>query len=125
MEKQLIKNDIKILGIWFGKNQLNKHWQPIIGTISNTLKCWKNRNLSIKSKIQVINTYVLSKAWYIARICLPNQEIINKINKLLYNFIWDGKPELIARNTLSLEYKEGGIKIPDFEIKIDNATSKT
>ena len=43
---------------------------------------------------------------------LPNlkQSLFNDLNKLFFNFIWDGKPEKIKRNTLIADFEDGGLK---------------
>lgn len=118
-DKNLVKNNIKILGIWFGEHSIAKNWLPLIVTLTNTVKIWQKRKISFKSKIQVINTFLLSKIWYVARICYPNDKIIKDINKILFTYLWGNKMELIARQTLYLNYEDGGIKFPDFKTKIN------
>ena len=39
------------------------------------------------------------------------QSLFNDLNKLFFNFIWDGKPEKIKRNTLIADFEDGGLKI--------------
>jgi hypothetical protein len=44
---------------------------------------------------------------------LPNlkQSLFNDLNKLFFNFIWDGKPEKIKRNTLKADFEDGGLNM--------------
>ncbi|CAC5369134.1 unnamed protein product [Mytilus coruscus] len=117
--KDLIKENVKVLGIKFGENKIDKNWNPIVEAIAKTCKEWENRNIDIYSKVQIINTYMLSKAWFVARVISPTQEIKRRINRALYKFIWNG-PELIKRTTLNKKKKEGGgIQMPDIEEKIN------
>ena len=37
--------------------------------------------------------------------------MLNEINRLFLNFIWDGKTEKIKRDTLIVDKKEGGLKM--------------
>ncbi|CAC5384509.1 unnamed protein product [Mytilus coruscus] len=117
--KDLIKENVKVLGIKFGENKIDKNLNPIVEAIAKTCKEWENRNIDIYSKVQIINTYMLSKAWFVARVISPTQEIKRRINRALYKFIWNG-PELIKRTTLNKKKKEGGIQMPDFEEKIND-----
>ncbi|CAC5386260.1 unnamed protein product [Mytilus coruscus] len=94
--KDLIKENVKVLGIKFGENKIDKNWNPIVEAIAKTCKEWKNRNIDIYSKVQIINTYMLSKAWFVAKVILPTQEIKRRINRALYKFILNG-PELIKQ----------------------------
>jgi hypothetical protein len=37
--------------------------------------------------------------------------MLNELNKLFFNFIWEGKTEKIKRNTLIGDIQEGGLKM--------------
>ena len=41
-----------------------------------------------------------------------SQDIINRINKCVYNFLWN-KNERIKRNVLINNFENGGIRMPD------------
>ena len=41
---------------------------------------------------------------------------IQEINKITFNFIWEGKPPKIKKNTIIGEKKDGGLKMCDFKI---------
>ena len=41
---------------------------------------------------------------------------IQEINKLIFNFIWAGKPPKIKRNTIIGEKKDGRLQMCDFKI---------
>ena len=63
-------------------------------------------------KITVIKTLALPKLIHLFT-SLPNlcEAKLNELNRLFYNFIWDGKTEKIKRNTLIGDYIEGGLKM--------------
>ena len=44
---------------------------------------------------------------------LPNNCFINNIEKLLYCFLWDGKPEKINRGQLTQSHLNGGLNMPN------------
>ena len=44
-----------------------------------------------------------------------NNDIINDINKSMFSFIWDNKPDKIKRKTLLREYNAGGLKMIDLK----------
>ena len=46
---------------------------------------------------------------------LPNMKTINDLEKCMFNFIWDGKPDKIKRDTLKQIYQNGGIKMTDIK----------
>ena len=46
---------------------------------------------------------------------LPNNNFHVDLNKKLYKFLWDGKPEKIKRTTMCQNKIDGGLKMPDLE----------
>jgi hypothetical protein len=60
----------------------------------------------------VIKTLALPKLIHLLT-SLPNlkQSLFNDLNKLFFDFIWDGKPEKIKRNTLIADFEDGGLKM--------------
>jgi hypothetical protein len=61
----------------------------------------QHRKLTLLGKVTVIKTLALPKLIHLLT-SLPNlkQSLFNDLNKVFFNFIWDGKPEKIKRNTL-------------------------
>ena len=41
---------------------------------------------------------------------------MKEINKIAFNFIWEGKPTKVKRSTIIREKKCGGLKMLDFEV---------
>ena len=44
------------------------------------------------------------------------KQYVEQINKITFNFIWDGKPAQIKRSTIIGERRNGGLKMCDFAI---------
>jgi len=40
---------------------------------------------------------------------------MKEIKSILYEFLWDSKPEKIARNIIIQDYPNGGLKMIDIE----------
>lgn len=53
---------------------------------------------------------VTTNKYFVFRI---NNERIKEIEKLIYKFIWDSKPDKIKRATLIANYEQGGLKMID------------
>ena len=47
------------------------------------------------------------------------KECISKFKKLIYDFIWNGKPDKVQRTTLCKEITDGGLKMIDIDRYID------
>ena len=46
----------------------------------------------------------------------PNKEILKIINKLMFGYLWDGKPYKIKSSTLVQKYENGGLNMVDIII---------
>lgn len=79
---QLVKDKVKVLGIWFGKDHKNTNWLQIQNKVKIQFEKWKDRRLSLRHKVLIINTYILSKILYVARIVPPSAKQI--INRYIY-----------------------------------------
>ena len=81
---------IKILGVYFtynwGKRQDLK-FDALLKSISETLKGWKWRNLTLFGKIQVIKTFIIPKLMSRAFLICLSKDIIKQINSIIYSFI--------------------------------------
>ena len=65
--------------------------------------------------ITVIKNYALPKLIYaISSLPNPPTQTVKRIEKLMYDFIWDGKPKKIKRDILIMGYESGGLKMKDF-----------
>ena len=68
-------------------------------------------------RITVLKTFALSKLWYQANFVVLNESVIKKIETMAYKFIWNSC-ELIKRDTLLLDYSEGGLKMISIRAKL-------
>ena len=66
--QQLVKDKVKVLGIWLGKDHTNTNWKQIQNKVKIQFEKWKDR----RHKVLIINTYILSKILYVARIVPPS-----------------------------------------------------
>ena len=66
----------------------------------------------------IANTFGLSKFYYIAKILIPPNSILDKIRKILVNFVWHGKAHLVSQDVCRLPFKQGGLNLPDFYVRL-------
>ena len=59
--------------------------------------------------MQVANTLLTSKLWYKASILEIPPKLISKINKAFFNYVWQGKTELVKRESLYMPINMGGL----------------
>ena len=112
------KKSLKILGLYFGTEMTNKqNWEQRIQKFNRTLNLWKMRDLSFRGKAVVVNQLVASALWYPATILHFPRWVIKRINEAIWNFLYDGKKDLISRKQAKLPHKKGGLNIIDIEKK--------
>ncbi len=111
----------KALGIWFSNDSeamLRKNFSNCLEIIKCQLNIWRQRGLSLKGKITIITTLIVSKLVYISSMLYVPPWFIKSLDKLLINFVWDGKPAKIKKSTLIGDIADGGMKMPHIDSKI-------
>lgn len=110
---------IEILAITFCegiKQATYINWQLILQKMENHINKLASRNLSLQGKATILNTLILAKTAYLSNIFPIPQEILKQIHKKIFHYIWINKNnEPIARKTLFLPKKKGGINIKEPE----------
>ena len=81
------------------------------------LNLWKQRWLSSAGKIQTFKSLIPSKPVYIATMKGIPQEVLDNLQSIHNEFIWDGKRAKIKHSTLIGKYEEGGFKDVDLQSK--------
>ena len=113
------KEPINALCIFFSYNQecANRlNFSEKIPNLEKTLNTWQWRNLTLYGKINIVKTLEISKSIYSASVLPVPDHYIQEINKLIFNFMWAGKPPEIKRNPIIGKKKDGGLKMWDFKI---------
>ena len=67
-------------------------------------------------KINIVKTLGLSKLIYNASVLNVPKQYVEQINKITFNFSWDGKPAKIKRSTIIGERRKGELKMCDLAI---------
>ncbi len=92
------------------KHPFSYNFKPKISTLRNTLNIWKQRTLSIKGKITIVNTLARSPLIYTSSLIDTPKEALKEMNDI-QNFIWEGKTAIISQNTLMKNINEGRLKL--------------
>ena len=108
-------NRFTLLGIKYsvdlqGMETLN--FEPKFKKIERTMKSWSNKYLSPIGKITIIKSLIISKLNHLF-LTLPNLNngLLNQFIKKIFDFIWDGKPDKIKRETIAQIYELGGLNM--------------
>ena len=117
----LKKETIKIVGTHYSYDkalQENKNYTAVIESIHNTLRVWKFWNLTLEGKIILFKSLAISKITYQTLMSLVPKYLIEELENIQLDFLWDGNKPKIKHSTLSLDYKDGGLKSVNIKFRI-------
>ena len=121
------KDYVKFLGVYVGNMTnhterlalSNLNFQDISDKITKKLCFWNGSGISIKGKIRVVNTFVLSKIFYRLECVDITKEMQESIEKQIRMFLWgERRIGRIEYSVLSLNDKAGGLKLLDIGAKV-------
>ena len=107
---------MKITGIIFTKNIeecREENFDVAVEKLKTQLNLWKQRDLSLLGKIQIIKTFGISQLQYVMNMVTPPESVLNTVKKLLNNFLWGSNVNRIKHKTMIADYDNGGLKMPD------------
>ena len=109
--------EFDLLGLSFSTN-MNKivdlNYNKYLPIITNTIKQWNKRLLTPLGKITIIKTFLISKLIHLfTSLPTPPEVFIKKIEKEIYQFLWDKKPDKISRKQVIQNYNSAGLKMLD------------
>ena len=116
-----MQEPFKILGVWFSRNEgeMDKlNFTPRLEKMQNVLNIWRQRDLTLKGKITIIKSLGISQILYVMNMLFVPKWVIVKSEKILYNFLWNDKPEKIRRKTICAQIDKGGLKMVTIDIMI-------
>jgi len=97
-------------------NKLN--WDDKIEKLKRILDNWRKRKLTIFGKVTILKSLALSQIMYAASVLYTPENVINHINKLTQDFLWDNKRCKIKDIHLQRDYVYGGIKLMNIKAQI-------
>merc|ERR1712237_58602 len=83
-------SEIVICGITFSMNSsvlICKNFDPVTEKLISKLNMWNMRDLSLIGKIQVLKTYGISQIQDVMNVIEPSNEILNRLNTIIFNFL--------------------------------------
>ena len=107
---------LKILGVYFTLNRDVKekmNYKEILSKIKKLLSWWKQRDLTLMGKNQLLKTFIYSKLIYVASLTPVPAWVYEELEAIVLDFFWRGRPK-IKKSTLFLDYNQGGLKLMHF-----------
>ena len=110
-------DNITILGTQVGYNSSDSQEQnmrDMLLSLRRELHVWKQRNLTLFDKIQIIKSFGVSTFIYLfSSVSIPSW-VVKEIDTIFYEFLWKGK-DRIRRNVLIQQIEKGGPKMVDIK----------
>uniref|UniRef100_A0A3B1JTZ5 Uncharacterized protein n=1 Tax=Astyanax mexicanus TaxID=7994 RepID=A0A3B1JTZ5_ASTMX len=114
------QKQIKILGIYFDNNQcVDFKWSKKEEEIDKEIEKYSKIKLNYKTKINIINTFILPKTLFLASVFPPTQKWAVRINKKTCTFIWGSYREIAKRDLLFKHKKKGGLGAINIVLKFN------
>ena len=107
---KITQEPVKVLGIWISKNPheiQTLNLDQRIDKLKMILNVWKQRGLTIKGKIAIVKAKALPLITYVTNFIYVSKDVIETIDKLLYEFVWKKKHH-VKRSTLIEKIAKGG-----------------
>ena len=111
------EDPICALGVFFSYNTLKAdklNFDDKLRSMEKILNIWKCRRLTLIGKINIVKTLALSKLIFNSSNLYLPLHVIDAANKMIFDFIWEGKPPKIKKSTIIGEKANGGLKMIDF-----------
>ena len=118
---------MRILGIYFSYDQdacdeLN--FSNRIDKAKRILTWWATRNLTLYGRVQIIKTFIMSQFLYVTSAMPIPPTFIKRINKMVFEFIWNRGRDRLKRTTVISSVANGGLQAPDFQTMVNAARLK-
>ena len=98
--------------------ELLNNYVSLVDKAKAILTRWKNRNISIIGKVLIVNILIGSLFVYKMSVLPTISECyVTQLNKIINDFLWNGKRAKIALTTLQMEKHNGGLGLVNFALK--------
>ena len=108
------KCPIKVLGIYIScntKDAAQKNFEDKLKKLQMQLHWWKARKLSLKGRTLIIKSLGLANFNFLASVIYIPQDIIKKVNQLIFHFLWNGACDKVKRDIMIQSYENGGYEM--------------
>lgn len=109
-----IVKEMKILGWYFDPNHVSqKNWRVAMEKLKLKIKAYERLQTSLIARANMIRSLVFSQLLYPATILQVPVEVNKTVEKLIFRFLWEGKPDKVARIKVKQSREKGGLCVPD------------
>ncbi len=117
----LASTSVKVLGFTISpvfSTTVQLSWDSVLSGLERTLQSWRTRRLeTLQQRVQVLETFVLSRAWYIAHLFpMPTSPALightapaTRLRRLVADFLWAGRFRRLAFDECHAKRSAGGL----------------
>ena len=107
-------DEVKILGTKFSakKDCYKDNVEPLVDKIVKVTNSWGQRNLTIKGRITVAKSLLMSQVIFLSSICEFERKDLERIQTHIMRFIWRGRPPKVAKRVMWQDVGHGGLNAP-------------
>lgn len=118
-----IVSKAKILGIWLDidvseEALYQNNYKPIMDKIRNVCGAWSQRGLSIKGKITVANSLLVSLLQYPSSIIYTPERVFREYKQTISAFLWNDRRPKISYESIIQPVDSGGLKLIDLRTRV-------
>ena len=85
---------------------------------ASIMNSWATRNATLLGKVTIINSLISSLFVYKMQVLpLMSKQYIARLNRMIADFIWNGKKPKIRLNVLQLDKRQGGRRLVDLSAR--------
>jgi hypothetical protein len=118
---------IKCLGVYINNDTdkiCQENLELVINKCENILNMWNIQKLTLKGKVLICNTLVTPHILYLSSIMHVPSKIIKKLQDMIVEFVWNGKPPKVKYKCMINRIEQGGLKLQDIDSKIKSLKLK-
>jgi exonuclease III len=116
-------NKIKICGLYYCskmEDEYNLNVNEKIKKLSNKIREWTHRHLTMEGKNLIVKTFGLSQIIYNMQTYDFEEKELTTIERIIFKFLWSTNEnqngiDRIKRSIMKNEYSKGGMKVTDIE----------
>ena len=123
IDLQWEEKPVKYLGVYIDTNEKDVvmlNWENKLKKIQRLIDNWRKRNLTLIGRVLIIKSLLISQIVHILMFCAVPDEIISKLNKLIYSFLWNSKVDKIKRSVVVKRQELGGLKMIDVKRVVES-----
>ena len=108
------QTEFKLLGLHFSVNLLDiphLNYSLALKKATSIVNQWKTRLITPIGRIVLIKTMILPQFNHLFLSIVTPKPILDKINRLCFQCLWNGKPDKIRRSTIYKHTNFGGLKM--------------